>query len=968
MSVVEREIQLNVLRAMLADCVIGKGSVVLVDGAPASGKSVLLEIFSMQSNVGEVAFMQATASSAERGMQLEVVRQLFDSFRLPENAAVPVEARQYLFLPEEWSRKIEYASTESVVPDNAREVWRRLWMTSNHIPLIIIIDDFQFVDKVSLQCLLYISRRLSSAKIMLVLSGTLALDPEHSRFQAELTRLAFCREIRLDMLSLCGVESLIASELGGAEACRFAPVYLAASGGNPLLVQALLNDRDDEGAASAVAGEKFRQAVLACLDRCGSTVLETARARALLGSEVSGDAVGKVAGLTMDEVCRATVMLEKTGLLDQGGFRHDQISAAIIAATPECRRAVMHERAAYLLYSEGSSAMIVARHLMGSTGAVNESMVAVLKEAAQQAVATGEPQSAVEFLRLAEKACPDDASKAEIISRIIQVGWCFFPDQCQRHFADTVVSLRDFSKFSASSVKLVGILLWYGRAADAIAVMEGFREGGERISKESASASALQFAVSFLYPECFPVGAKFRQEIYSADLAGMERPESRQFLRAMRLLSSFLEDPTSSEIVDNAEQILEGISLGCANVMPAIIALIVLIQADKIGCAATWSDIIHQSMGSHCGPMRESLLSAIRAWIAYRQGRLSDADQLVNSGLSQVSPEGWGIAIGVPLAVAMLTATAKGDYQGARRHLEVPVPDAMFQTPVGLYYLCARGEYSMATGRFRAALADFSMCAEIESRWELSGMLPLRTMMAQALLNLDRTADANRLLRDELADARKSSRTRRAVASRVLATCSEPRDRVPVLRECARVFEQSGRRLELAMTTADLVDALYAIGETGEARIVSRRAYRLAAECGAESLMRRLGPGRVAPPCGKLAGDADIARPTRFSQLSDAERRVAELVVEGFSNRQIAKRLCLTVSTVEQHLTRIYKKLSVPGRSALVGAAAVSLLSTEQTSAPAPDTRRSPCGLRPESPGWGGLGTAPLPDLHLRTG
>ena len=37
----------------------------------------------------------------------------------------------------------------------------------------------------------------------------------------------------------------------------------------------------------------------------------------------------------------------------------------------------------------------------------------------------------------------------------------------------------------------------------------------------------------------------------------------------------------------------------------------------------------------------------------------------------------------------------------------------------------------------------------------------------------------------------------------------------------------------------------------------------------------------------------------------------------GHTNREVAQTLFITVSTVEQHLTRIYRKLNVSGRSDL---------------------------------------------------
>ncbi|MEY9968292.1 DNA-binding NarL/FixJ family response regulator, partial [Streptacidiphilus sp. MAP12-16] len=54
--------------------------------------------------------------------------------------------------------------------------------------------------------------------------------------------------------------------------------------------------------------------------------------------------------------------------------------------------------------------------------------------------------------------------------------------------------------------------------------------------------------------------------------------------------------------------------------------------------------------------------------------------------------------------------------------------------------------------------------------------------------------------------------------------------------------------------------------------------------------------------------------------LSSAERRVASLAALGHTNREIARDLFITVSTVEQHLTRVYRKLNVTRRSDLPGA------------------------------------------------
>jgi DNA-binding CsgD family transcriptional regulator len=56
---------------------------------------------------------------------------------------------------------------------------------------------------------------------------------------------------------------------------------------------------------------------------------------------------------------------------------------------------------------------------------------------------------------------------------------------------------------------------------------------------------------------------------------------------------------------------------------------------------------------------------------------------------------------------------------------------------------------------------------------------------------------------------------------------------------------------------------------------------------------------------------------TRVEGLTPAERRVADLVTEGRTNREVAATLFLGERTVASHLTRIYAKLGVRSRMEL---------------------------------------------------
>ena len=108
--------------------------------------------------------------------------------------------------------------------------------------------------------------------------------------------------------------------------------------------------------------------------------------------------------------------------------------------------------------------------------------------------------------------------------------------------------------------------------------------------------------------------------------------------------------------------------------------------------------------------------------------------------------------------------------------------------------------------------------------------------------------------------------------------------------------------------------ALLALGRT------QRRAKkRAAARTTLENTLHRF--ETLGAPLWAQQTQAELARiggraPSRH-QLTEAERRIAELVAQGHTNKQVAAALFLTQHSVETALTRIYRKLGVHTRSEL---------------------------------------------------
>jgi DNA-binding NarL/FixJ family response regulator len=151
----------------------------------------------------------------------------------------------------------------------------------------------------------------------------------------------------------------------------------------------------------------------------------------------------------------------------------------------------------------------------------------------------------------------------------------------------------------------------------------------------------------------------------------------------------------------------------------------------------------------------------------------------------------------------------------------------------------------------------------------------------------------------------------RGMSLRLLAQCSDLRKRPSILRTAIDMLQESGDRYQLAVTLAYLAECHQELGELGRARMTTRRAIQEAKACQAEVLVTRLQRPQPAAP-------ADQQDEEHFGLghdgLSSAEHRVAVLAALGYTNREIGRKLYITTSTVEQHLTRVYRKLKLNSR------------------------------------------------------
>ncbi|RSN32729.1 hypothetical protein DMC61_11075 [Amycolatopsis sp. WAC 04169] len=914
--------ELLVLRDFLTESEQGNAVAAVVTGTAASGKSELLHAFGQQCAEAEATVMSALCVEAEKDLPFTA---LFQLFRGPALSGDLRAKAADLLTRAEQSGLTGRPSTHLML--DLLELVRELAASR---PVVVLVDDFHHVDTPSLHWLMFLMRRMRTMKVLIVLTESLSAKQTLPLLGAEYLRLPHCRRIRL-------------KPLGREEVARFVPPgqddtlvtgLHELSGGNPLLAQALLEDLRASGVPLApetrpIPGDHYCQAVAACLQRGDQDTRTLAGVLAVLGKGETVCLAVRVAGMDQRTAGRAITLLHQVGLLDAGRFRHPMTVTAVLADVPVAERARLHERAAALLHHDGAGALDVARHLVAADRAERPWAVPVLRTAAELAKVDNRTSFAVQCLKLACRSCGDEALEVEMVTQLAGLEWRNNPAIGAVHTDHLYeIFLAGQLPVRAAAI-LVRFLLWHGRTAEAGEVLDKLA-----VMEPSADdRTEAELRITRLFILCsYPV---LRDKLPAP--AVKDRVPAQSFdpnVQAAMALSRIVTNGPDDDAIASAENVLKSIQLGDTMVESVRSALFALIYADRLDKAVPWCELLQQEAADCDAPSWQAVFAAARAEMALRQGDLVTAEKQAKAALTFITPQSWGVAVGVPLATLCLAAVGMGKFEEAAAHINQPVPASMLQTRFGLHYLRARGRLYLETDRVHAALGDFVLCGELSKSWDfdLPVLVPWRGDTAEAYLRLGMPEKAKSLLDEQLAKLAGSTSHVRGISLRLKAKIAEPQKRPELLREAVKIFQAGGIRLELARALGDLSRAHYTLAESGRARTVARQAWHIAKGCHAEVICRDLrldGTGDEGKP---VATAAEIAASgverELVESLSEAERRVAGLASLGHTNRAIASKLYITVSTVEQHLTRVYRKLDVNRRRDLPSWLQVSVVNS----------------------------------------
>ncbi|MDJ0463790.1 LuxR family transcriptional regulator [Streptomyces sp. H27-C3] len=922
MRLVERDRELSVLADMLRQSTNSGGHVTLIAGGIGCGKTSFLAEVAARATAQGFEVHGAAGSLAERQLPGAVLGQLLRNVDLPLHDREALADLSAQSIGQSTAGSVAELGPSALEPETSRSLQRlcdAVERSAQAAPLLLCVDDVQFMDALSVHWMLLMLRRLPTTRITLAMTECTLSRPADPRLHAELLRQPGYRPITLDRLSPAGVATILSQHGLAAVAQVLAPGCHAVSGGNPLLVRALAEDTRHLGADGAgphpAVGDAYLDAATGCLHRGWPALLRIAQALAVLHDDSAPpELVAQLADVEGAVLARGMKALDTAGLLAEGRPRHPALRSAALGGLTGQEGSALHRRAAALLYDEGAPAVEVARHLLAAAEPSGFPWaVAQLQEAAERHLVASRPAEAQGCLEAALRVCAEEPQRLRIKALLAGTAWVLDPSVGARHLVELAVAVREGRLPAHYSLMLAKYLLWHGKydeAADAIDRIT--RTGDEPDPIAAAEARATRELLSATYPALVPSNsarpASARQQ---APLPSDPRS------RGAAALSDVLRHGPGPEAVAAAQASMRAMRLGRNTHEWLTCAVSALLFADRIKEAADWCDHWLAQSRSRRVPLWIAEFSSLRAGIALRQGRPVLARELAEAALAQVQAESWGVCIGGPLANLIQANTDIGDHAAAAEYLEVALPAGMFHSRFGLYYLHARASHYLATGQPQAALDDFLNCGAVMGRWGLDQptLIAWRSGAARAQLALGDTAGALALAREQIALAGEGLSRTRGISLRTLAAASRPAQRGSLLTAAVGILEECGDQLQLAHALADLSTTHIRAGRFDRAEALLGRAAGLAQECGTTGFGEELRAARPVPIGSARADRQTVER--AFHLLSPAEQRVVDLAARGHTNREISDRLGITVSTVEQHLTRIFRKLGVRTRGDL---------------------------------------------------
>ncbi|MCP2164001.1 LuxR family transcriptional regulator [Goodfellowiella coeruleoviolacea] len=857
---VERTEQVELLERLVSGLADRNSAAVVVRGRPGTGRSELLRRAGELARAHGVRVISAAGSPEESSLRYGVVSQLLGALR-------PVGCP--LWTHPMWTDPSRDAELLPMLCRDFLSVARKA-------PLLVVVDDAQWADAHSVRWLQAMARRLSDVPLMLLLSLTSGSAAEDAQLPSTVSAAVVPATHLIDLrpLSAAGVRQVLAAAHTGPVPEAFAAATAQITGGNAAVLHAVLRHFARAGLAPTAAQvpQVRASAVRAVGERVDrllagipAGLVDLLRVLAVCGGHLDFELMLSLAGPRARSASGTLDLLARTGLVRLHGGNPELVDATtaarVLAGMSASDRAELYARAAQLAHRCASADEGLASLLLGARPIGEPWAVEVLRRAAAHSREHGQPHRAGELLARALREPLDPVVRAQLVVELAVAGTPSFPAAGDRRLGE-LISEPGGDELAPFRLRAADLLLARGEA-------ELVRQHLARAVHTSETPALL--ALYWLAENSSPDDAG----LTSPDLASVpplpDRPTDpgQAGAAAWRLAARGQDRDRAGEL---ARAALHAGDLTGAPLCPRVAASRALMLGDDRVEALAGLDQVLADANRLGATSVAALVLGLRASVGLRFGQLDEAERDLGEALRRVPLRDWHprLAPGA-LAVAVLLHLRRGEPGQAERALAefaAHQPDGAVQGAAWSYLLFARGRLRLAVGDASAALADLRECGrELLARgWTNPALLPWRSVAALAHHALGEQSAAARLLAEE--------------------------------QQLAAAWGAAG-----AVRVAELAAATVLGGPDRT---------RTPAVPRPDPATQLLVASRAAP--GRQGEPEPATGPAPVRPLTEAENRIVQLAVRGYPNSRIAQELAVTRRTVEQHLTRVYHKLGIPGR------------------------------------------------------
>ncbi len=782
-------------------------------------------------------------------------------------------------------------------------------------PVLVAVDDVQWLDPASALALAFAVRRLRDEPIRLLFAArTDRAEASHELLHA-LSREQV-RTARLGPLSAGAIGHLLRTQIGAAFPRPLFRRLYETSGGNPFFALELARVVIERGGQIGAGEELPVEGDLKALVSARVGGLPEPTRRALAAASALAQPTHASLRSVMEEVELALAPAVDAGVIevDVGRIRfaHPLLAAGVYDALAPSARQALHRRLAGIVDDPEERAL----HLARSTADPDAHVARALEDAARGAAARGAPQAAAE---LAEEA------------------WRLTPgrdrDESRRRRLEAADYHLEAGDSSRARALLEGALAEESAGLPRAEVLWRLARVNASVADYAKAIAILHEALREARDEDAALGSLCRRDL--ADLVRLTRglEAAEPHARAAVKLAELADDPSllSTALVRLARiEFNRGRPSARATVERAVALVedsgeLFLSEDPRI-------ELAHQLLWS--GEFAAACTHLLRV-LDSTQGRdeAFDREALWYLSLAELRAGRWRSAAEHADAVVEL------ELQCGRESANMFSPQALVASYCGdvdraraiLAHSLARAEASgnraiegmqrailgfleLSCANVPAALDELPRAREIgdELRFGEPGMPFGLDDYLEALVATGDLEQAAALLAAWERRARELDRTPAlARAERVHGLLASARgDLEGALSAFERALEQHDRGPE----PFERGRTLLALGRV-QRRAKQRRAAR-------ETLGSALAIfDELGSPLWAEQARAELARiggrAPSAGELTPMERRVAELVAAGRSNRELAAELVVSVRTVETHLSRVYRKLGVRSRAQL---------------------------------------------------